>query len=88
MPRKTRELSVTMGKIGQGHLLTHMAALWGDGQEREEEGSGPSAPTGNLSSLGGTGQVWALLEALAWPRSRGARAPLQRILLQALPRRG
>lgn len=65
-----------------------MAALWEDGQERGEEGSGPSSPTGNLASLGGTGQVWALLEALAWPRSRGASAPLQRILLQALPTEG
>lgn len=52
-----------------------MAALWKDGQGRGEEGSGPSTPTGNSASLGGTGQVWPLLEALAWPqvqRSQGS----------------
>lgn len=44
-------------------------------QGRGEEGSVPSTPTGNLAFPGGTGQVWPLLKALAWPqvqRSQGS----------------
>lgn len=43
------------GRIGQGHLLTHMAALWKGEQGRGEEGLGPSTPTGNSASPGSPG---------------------------------